>query len=129
MTSRSVIGEGQPHQEPLLVLVELDLIDAATQRADDRCLLFGLQLDRSRAAVVAPTNQLQPLPKTLLVVVPTSPPLHRPKRVTGDLDLIVAQDHVWTGGCQRPCCLSFSRASDSTPPSPSPRAGGLLKRT
>src|SRR6478672_4727801 len=95
-TSRSVIRNSQPQQEPLLVLVELDLIDAATQRANDRCLLFGLQLDRCRAAVIAGANRLQPLPKALLVVVPASPPLRRPKRVTGNLDLIVAQDHVRT---------------------------------
>src|SRR6476659_9207723 len=83
-------------RENRLVVVELDLIDAATQCAADRCLLFGLQLDRCRAAVVARANRLQPLPKALLVVVPASPPLRRPKRVTGDLDLIAAQDHVRT---------------------------------
>ena len=96
MTSRSVIGDGQPRKEPLLVIVELELIGAVTQRTDDRCLLFGLQRDRCRAAVVASANRLQPLPKVLLVVVPTSPPFRRPKRVTGDLDLSVAQDHVRT---------------------------------
>src|SRR6185503_1603684 len=96
MTSRSGIRNSQPQQEPLLLRVELDLIGAATQRADERCLLYGLELDRRRAAVVALANRLQPLPEALLVVVPPGPPLRRPERVTGDLDLVVAQDHVWT---------------------------------
>ena len=42
MTSRSVIGGGKTRVQPSLVLIELDLFGAATQRAGDGRLLFGL---------------------------------------------------------------------------------------
>ena len=42
MTSRSVIGGVKTRVQPALVLIELDLFGAATQRAGDGRLLFGL---------------------------------------------------------------------------------------
>jgi hypothetical protein len=58
MTSRSVIGDSEPHEEPSLVLIELDLLGDGMQRADNRRPVFGLQLYRSRATVVAGTDRL-----------------------------------------------------------------------